>query len=95
MRIHSLRLCSTVALGLGVTATALAASDLVISQVYGGGGNTGATYNRDFIEIFNRGASAIELSGKSVQYASATGTSWQAAQIGTRVHFSLVLAKGM
>ncbi|MBK8915578.1 MAG: lamin tail domain-containing protein [Phycisphaerales bacterium] len=56
--------------------TALAASDLVISQVYGGGGNTGATYNRDFIEIFNRGASAIELSGKSVQYASATGTSW-------------------
>ncbi len=28
-------------------------NDLRISQVYGGGGNTGATYTNDFIEIFN------------------------------------------
>src|SRR5207237_913514 len=28
---------------------------VVISQVYGGGGNGGATYKNDFIEIFNRG----------------------------------------
>src|SRR2546425_9442782 len=48
--------------------------DLVISQVYGGGGNTGATYTNDFIEIFNRGTAPVSLSGKSLQYASATGT---------------------
>jgi hypothetical protein len=30
-------------------------SKVVISQVYGGGGNTGATYTHDFIELFNSG----------------------------------------
>src|SRR5687767_1238611 len=48
--------------------------DLVISQIYGGGGNTGATYRQDFIEIFNRGTSSVPLAGRSLQYASATGT---------------------
>jgi predicted extracellular nuclease len=48
--------------------------DIVISQVYGGGGNSGATYTHDFIELFNRGTSAVSLAGWSVQYASATGT---------------------
>lgn len=51
-------------------------SGIVISQVYGGGGNTGAVYKNDYIELFNRGTSAVSLSGWSVQYASATGTSW-------------------
>ena len=41
---------------------ALAASDIVISQVYGGGGNTGALYRNDFIELFNRGAIPVNLS---------------------------------
>ncbi len=48
--------------------------DLVISQVYGAGGNSGATYTHDFVELFNRGNVAVSLSGKSIQYASATGT---------------------
>src|SRR5512135_1549848 len=48
--------------------------DVVISQVYGGGGNTGAPYKNDFVELFNRGATAVSVSGWSVQYASATGT---------------------
>jgi len=55
---------------------ALAASDIVISQVYGGGGNTGALYRNDFIEIFNRSASPVNLTNWSVQYASAAGSSW-------------------
>ncbi|WP_244199080.1 ExeM/NucH family extracellular endonuclease [Janthinobacterium svalbardensis] len=55
---------------------ALAASDIVISQVYGGGGNTGALYRNDFIELFNRGASPVNLSNWSVQYASAAGNNW-------------------
>jgi hypothetical protein len=47
---------------------------LVISQVYGGGGNTGATLTHDFIELFNDSGVAVSLNGLSVQYASATGT---------------------
>ena len=54
-----------------------ASSTLVISQVYGGGGNAGATYTNDFIEIFNLGTTAVDVSTWSVQYTSATGTSWQ------------------
>ncbi|MFN9597033.1 MAG: beta strand repeat-containing protein, partial [Bacteroidota bacterium] len=51
-------------------------SQVVISQVYGGGGNTGAPYTNDFIELFNRSNTSVSLSGMSVQYASATGTTW-------------------
>lgn len=54
---------------------------VVISQIYGSGGNAGATYTNDFIELFNRGTSAVELSGWSVQYASATGTTWQVSNL--------------
>ncbi|MCU0491012.1 MAG: lamin tail domain-containing protein [Chloroflexaceae bacterium] len=50
---------------------------VVISQVYGGGGNSGATFRNDFIEIFNRSSSPVSLNGWSVQYASATGSTWQ------------------
>jgi uncharacterized protein len=68
----------SVAAALFPTAPASAVSpNVVISQVYGGGGNTGATYTNDFIELYNTSASPVSLSGWSVQYASATGTSWQ------------------
>ncbi|HEX7707581.1 MAG TPA: lamin tail domain-containing protein [Thermoanaerobaculia bacterium] len=50
------------------------ASDIVISQVYGGGGNSGAPYTHDYVELFNRGTSAVSINGWSIQYASATGT---------------------
>ena len=49
-------------------------SGVVISQVYGGGGNANATHQNDFIELFNRGTAPVSLSGWSLQYASATGT---------------------
>lgn len=52
-------------------------SGVVISQVYGGGGNSGATLTNDFIEIFNRGTSPVSLNGWAVQYASSAGTTWQ------------------
>jgi hypothetical protein len=48
--------------------------DVVISQVYGGGGNTDAPYRNDFVELFNRSASSVSLNGTSLQYASAAGT---------------------
>lgn len=46
---------------------------IVISQVYGGGGNSGSVFMHDFIEIFNRGTTTVDLTGMSVQYESATG----------------------
>lgn len=54
---------------------------VVISQIYGGGGNSGATLKNDFIELFNPGAEAVSLAGWSVQYASAKGTSWQVTSL--------------
>lgn len=54
-----------------------ASSDMVVSQVYAGGGNSGATFANDFVELFNRGSAAVDLGTWSIQYASASGTSWQ------------------
>lgn len=53
--------------------SSLSFGQVVISQVYGGGGNSGAKYTHDFIELFNRGSQAVTLKGHSLQYASATG----------------------
>ena len=49
------------------------AGQIVISQVYGGGGNSGATYANDFIELHNNSAVTVSITGWSVQYAPATG----------------------
>jgi uncharacterized protein len=74
----SRRLFTIVLLLLATVASAWAVSpNVVISQVYGGGGNSGATIKNDFIELYNRGASPVSLSGWSVQYASSAGTTWQ------------------
>jgi hypothetical protein len=50
---------------------------MVVSQVFAGGGNSGAPYTNDFVELFNRGSTAVDLSSWSLQYASGSGTSWQ------------------
>jgi len=61
--------------GTGTTPPVVQAH-VVISEVYGGGGNTGATYKNDFIELYNPGNTAVDLTGWSVQYTSAAGTAW-------------------
>ncbi len=63
----------------GLSAPALAApADVVISQYYGGAGSNGALWNKDFVELFNRSSAPVSLNGWSVQYQSATGSTWQA-----------------
>ncbi len=47
---------------------------LVISEVYGGGGNTGAQYTHDFIELYNPTGAPISVDGWSVQGRSATNS---------------------
>jgi Lamin Tail Domain len=54
-----------------------ATSTLVLSQVYAGGGNSGAAFTHDFVELLNRGTAPVDLTGWTVQYASAASTSWQ------------------
>jgi predicted extracellular nuclease/2',3'-cyclic-nucleotide 2'-phosphodiesterase (5'-nucleotidase family) len=61
-------------LALGAPATAAAPDHLVISEVYGGGGNTGATFTNDFIELYNPTGADISVDGMSVQYRSKTNT---------------------
>ena len=51
-------------------------SVIVISQLYGGGGNPGASYQNDFVELYNRGTDTVDIGGWSLQYASATGSGW-------------------
>jgi predicted extracellular nuclease len=62
---------------LAVTPAFAASPDVVIAQVYGGGGNSGATLTNDYVQLYNRGAAPVDLTGWSVQYASAAGTTWQ------------------
>jgi predicted extracellular nuclease/chitodextrinase len=47
---------------------------VVITEVYGGGGNSGSHYKADFVELDNPTAAAVNLAGWTVQYRSATGT---------------------
>lgn len=87
MRVHRNRVTAMVgatALAMGVAAVAAtgqaaqaapsADADVVINEVYGGGGNSGATYRRDFVELVNVASSPVDLSGWSVQYASSGST---------------------
>ena len=75
IRLPFVALCA--ALLLSAAAAQGASSDVVISQLYAGGGNSGATYTNDFVELLNRGSSSVDLSGWTVQYATAAGTTWQ------------------
>jgi hypothetical protein len=54
---------------------------VVISQLYGGGGNAGAPLTHDYVELFNGGTAPVDLGGWSVQYATAAGTAWQATPL--------------
>ena len=55
---------------------AAASNTVVIAQVYGGGGGGTGTYLFDYVELFNRGTSAVNITGWSIQYSAATGTTW-------------------
>jgi hypothetical protein len=60
---------------------AWAQTALLISQVYGGGGNTGAVYRNDFVELFQRHGAETNLAGWRVEYAGANGAEWQATPL--------------
>jgi 5'-nucleotidase len=47
---------------------------LVINEVYGGGGNSGALFKNDFIELRNTGSTSVSLGGMRLEYRAATGS---------------------
>jgi len=83
----SLRNRAVLGLSLAVAATGFyahpasanpAGTGLVISEVYGAGGNSGALYNADFVELFNPTSAPLDLTGRSIQYRSQAGTTGNA-----------------
>jgi DNA/RNA endonuclease G (NUC1) len=68
-------------ISLTVANQTVAVGAIVISQVYGGGGNTGSTLRNDFIELFNRSNNPIDLTGWSVQHYSSSNTTWLATAL--------------
>ena len=69
-----------------------AATHVVISEVYGGGGNSGAVYKNDFVELYNPTGCPDRPAGMSLQYRSATGTA--VATAGNRTILSGTIAAG-
>jgi hypothetical protein len=81
---HRTRLLAALAFAallLAAPAAPASSSGVVVSQVYAGGGNAGASFTNDFVELFNAGSSAVSVDGWTVQYASAASTSWQATAL--------------
>ena len=88
-------LALTVAL-LVAPAARSASSDMVVGQVFAGGGNASAPYTNDFVELFNRGTTSVDLSTWSIQYATGSGTTWQVTPLSGSVpaggHYLIQLA---
>ncbi|QQE73591.1 lamin tail domain-containing protein [Brevibacillus composti] len=62
--------------GLVPQAYAAVADHVVISEIYGAGGNAGAVYQHDYVELYNPGSEAASVDGWSVQYAAADRENW-------------------
>src|SRR5215210_4415819 len=79
-----------------VPAARSASSEMVVSQVFAGGGNSNAQYANDFVELFNRGGTTVDLGTWSIQYSSSSGTTWQATALSGSVppggHYPVQLA---
>lgn len=80
MRTTGLLWAAGAVMSIGSTA---AAQPIKISQVFGAGGNAGANWNRDYVELFNAGGGPVTISGWSLQYAAATGTTWSRTDLPT------------
>lgn len=52
-----------------------ARGDVVISQIYSGGGQPGSTFQYNYVELFNRTNETIDINGWPISGASATGSS--------------------
>ena len=71
-RIPLLVLLAVLALPLAAaSARGSGSGSVVVGEVFAAGGNSGAAYANDYVELFNRGAGAVAIDGWTLQYASA------------------------
>ena len=61
--------------------TNAAAGQMVISQFFGGGGDLQAGLTYDYVELYNRGNAAVNVTGWTLQFATATGTAWNSTPL--------------
>jgi hypothetical protein len=98
-RTHLLVLLPVLVLLLAAaSASGSGAGNVVVAEVFAAGGNSGAAYANDYVELFNRGASAVAVDGWTLQYASASGTTWQSTALSGSIpaggRFLVQLASG-
>jgi hypothetical protein len=94
----TLAVLGVILLSLAPSAATAGSSTVVVGEVYAGGGNAGAPYASDYVELFNRGGTSVSLAGWSVQYASASATSWSVTPLTGTIpaggHYLVALASG-
>lgn len=101
------RRAAALALALGTAASLLIApvagaapdgSQVLINEVYGGGGNSGAVLTHDFIELYNPTDREIDLAGMKVEYFAATGNSGGTVELSGTIapegHYLINMAAG-
>ena len=71
---------------------------VVVAELFAAGGNSGAPYTNDYVELLNRGSGSVAIGGWTLQYASAAGTTWQATALAGSIpaggHYLVQLASG-
>jgi hypothetical protein len=86
------------ALAAASSASGSGTGSIVVSQAFAAGGNSGASYANDYVELFNRGTSAVSVTGWTLQYASATSSSWGSTALTGSIpaggHYLVALASG-
>src|SRR5947208_13401204 len=98
-RIYLLLLLSLLALPLAAaSARGSGSGSIVVGELYAAGGNSGAAYANDYVDLFNRGASPVVVDGRTLQYASAASTSWSSTALSGSIpaggHYLVQLASG-
>ncbi len=58
---------------------------VIISEIFAGGGNSGAPYQNDYVVLFNSGSSSVALSGWSIQYAASTSATWNVVALSSSI----------
>jgi 5'-nucleotidase len=75
-------LASLAIAGVGAIAVPLAAhaatssAPVVISEIYPGGGGSTGVYTHDYVELHNKTAAPVNVTGWTLRYRSSGGTSW-------------------
>ncbi|HEY2355643.1 MAG TPA: lamin tail domain-containing protein [Gaiellaceae bacterium] len=86
------------ALVAATSAQGSGSGSIVVGEIFAAGGNSGASYTNDYVELFNRGSSSVGLSGWTLQYASATSSAWSSTALSGSIpaggHYLVQLASG-